>query len=1047
VIYDEPEEDESGDDESGDHRDGALDADVSNDSSQTTPEKDFCLPVFRQANVRGWPNHPDGGRGYPTGLHEALTRHWPADAHCTQYQSVVVERRLTWEVLDRAEALAEIGGAIVMRTLLFDVDHAGSHAAGGTGAGLSIDDWWLSELVKVQRLGTFVYRGRGGYRIVYLLRQPFRIRNRSDAAAWKTFYLCCVAYLQRVFGIVADPTDDWQRLFRLPHATRIKAGSKNETVKERDERDERNAAIPVDDYPTIGDPSAVAMWEATFTDQDKAVALTLKRKSETATVARRRTDANNDRATPVLNGAVNGHVDSGGTTGHEFSDVGHGLLFYLFAARGWIGAGLENGKFSILCPKDDEHTKRGLDGSTVLFLPHEGQEMGWVHCSHTGHGHDCWEVADVLAMFPLDEIEAARQAAGVRDRQAENRHLLAGTLHMLAERKAHSAAMSATAPKPVDVTVYGDTVAANDRHVAVRERSDAESAADYAGLHEDDESKQGLTNNPVLARTLNNIQVAKKTMATLASATQASGEPVATNGNQPAAAKPSSFEQATDPGDLPDEDKPQKGPTKAQLLVEIMRGVGIEFAHSPTGRAFAVLDGQAIGCDSKDFVSLCSAIYWQKYRSTIGKSTVEDVIRALTGICRETREIPVRVWRDTSRIVLDLGTSMLAVTDSGIQEVSDALFARPAGFLSLPEPVMPRSDSEAADWCEEMRGLLCLDRPRWVKCIAWLLGVLRGEHPYTILLIRAEQGSGKSTLAACLRRLIDPRRPIMTGAVREPRDLVIRAEHQHILLLDNISSLPGDISDALCRLSTGDGLETRSLYSDRDLAVFDVAAPVLITSVVDAVTRPDLLDRALMLDLPIRRSRRTDAEIMRDFEALRPRVLGALLHAVARGLGSSEVLIPDEVRMRAPAEFAARAAPALGIRAEEIVEAYLTSRGAAHDVLSEDPVVDAVLKWLAPGKEWTGVMGDLLMTLDRQRPLGRPSPRGWPESPRAMGAALCRLAPALRGFGVYHEPPVGRTGHDKDRLHVLRRDPVGPVPPQRPATAPDGAARSRSCKG
>jgi hypothetical protein len=58
---------------------------------------------------------------------------------------------------------------------------------------------------------------------------------------------------------------------------------------------------------------------------------------------------------------------------------------------------------------------------------------------------------------------------------------------------------------------------------------------------------------------------------------------------------------------------------------------------------------------------------------------------------------------------------------------------------------------------------------------------------------------------------------------------------------------------------------------------------VLLNSITDVATRPDLLERALLIrhpSIPPAR-RRTEAELSREFERARPRILGALLDAAS----------------------------------------------------------------------------------------------------------------------------------------------------------------------
>ncbi len=402
------------------------------------------------------------------------------------------------------------------------------------------------------------------------------------------------------------------------------------------------------------------------------------------------------------------------------------------------------------------------------------------------------------------------------------------------------------------------------------------------------------------------------------------------------------------------------------LLADILEARA-KLVRSPTGRPHALIGSTAYACDSEEFVGWCAAALWNDFRMTISKTTIEEVVRPLTHQ-RPTQPIPVRFGGDRTRITVDLGSSALAITSAGIAPAPEAVFARPAGSVSLPPPIVPRCPAEAAAALEDLRGELGVQRSVLVKCLAWLLAALRPCGPYPLLYLRGENGSGKSVLASGLRSLIDPRRPQLISLPKDPHNLAITAENMHVLGFNNVSHICGEMSDALCRLATGEGFVTRSLYSNRDLAVFEVCSPVLMTSIVDAATRPDLLDRALIADLPPRADRRTEEELDAALDALRPRVLGALLYAASHAMRGAEATVPAQVRMRQAALFAVRAAPALGLDAAEIVGAYLDSRAAARGVAAEDPVVEALLGHLVPGKTWAGTMGQLLNAAQREAP-------------------------------------------------------------------------------
>src|SRR5689334_19407197 len=85
---------------------------------------------------------------------------------------------------------------------------------------------------------------------------------------------------------------------------------------------------------------------------------------------------------------------------------------------------------------------------------------------------------------------------------------------------------------------------------------------------------------------------------------------------------------------------------------------------------------------------------------------------------------------------------------------------------------------------------------------------------------------------------------------KEARDLMIACTNSWVLALDNLSGLPIWLSDSLCRLATGGGFATRSLYTDDEETHFDAMRPIILNGIDDIATRSDLLDRSVILRLP-----------------------------------------------------------------------------------------------------------------------------------------------------------------------------------------------------
>jgi hypothetical protein len=265
-----------------------------------------------------------------------------------------------------------------------------------------------------------------------------------------------------------------------------------------------------------------------------------------------------------------------------------------------------------------------------------------------------------------------------------------------------------------------------------------------------------------------------------------------------------------------------------------------------------------------------------------------------------------------------------------------------------------------------------------------------------------------------VRALVDPSAaPLRTTPCNE-HDLYIAADNAHVIALDNISTLPPWLSDALCRLSTGGGFSTRTLYETREEELFEGMKPVILNGITDVVSRPDLLDRAIVVALPpiLDEERRPEAELWEEFEQARPAILASLFDAVSGALRSAEdVRLEGMPRMADFAIWATAAEESLGWVAGAFMAAYSGNRQEAADsALDADPVAVAVLEFMADRDQWVGSATELWTTLGELVDEGVRKTKAWPGAPNALISKLKRLAPTLRGVDIeYGEVRSGRS--------------------------------------
>ena len=304
---------------------------------------------------------------------------------------------------------------------------------------------------------------------------------------------------------------------------------------------------------------------------------------------------------------------------------------------------------------------------------------------------------------------------------------------------------------------------------------------------------------------------------------------------------------------------------------------------------------------------------------------------------------------------------------------------------------------------------------------AWLLATFRNHGPYPVLVLMGEHGTAKSTFSEILRGLVDPNTAALRTLPRDDRDLFIAASNGFVLAFDNLSALKEWISDALCRLATGGGYGTRQLHTDQDEVLFDAQRPVILNGIEDFVTRPDLADRAIFLTLePIgEEKRRSEAELWAEFEAECPRILGALLDAVATGLKR----LPETRLERLPrmADFAlwVAACETTLWPAGTFSSAYCGNRDEVIDnVIEADPVASAVRSLMATRSQWEGTATALLAALSQKAGEKVTQSTDWPKSANVLSGRLRRAATFLRQTGI--EIARDREGHRRNRKITIR---------------------------
>jgi hypothetical protein len=327
-------------------------------------------------------------------------------------------------------------------------------------------------------------------------------------------------------------------------------------------------------------------------------------------------------------------------------------------------------------------------------------------------------------------------------------------------------------------------------------------------------------------------------------------------------------------------------------------------------------------------------------------------------------------------------------------------FRRAPGMLALPVPRGGGSLDEIGEF------LNVKSADDMVLMLTWITAAMRPKGPFPVLALHGEHGSCKSTAARVIRWLVDPSTaPLSSADKMDERDLVICAHNSWVISLDNLSRLDAWLSDALCRLATGGGLRTRTLYTDAEETILDAQRPIIINGIENVATRGDLVDRSVTIYFNpiVPEQRREESEFWATFAQARPRIFGAVLDAVVSGLRHIESGVKLERKPRM-ADFAvwgvAEEAP-LGFAPGAFITAYTKNRTDANSLaLESSPVAGAIMQMMAVSTAWSGTATELLQRLAsfageaaRQK--------GWPADGARLRKALPRLTPNLREAGIH----------------------------------------------
>lgn len=431
----------------------------------------------------------------------------------------------------------------------------------------------------------------------------------------------------------------------------------------------------------------------------------------------------------------------------------------------------------------------------------------------------------------------------------------------------------------------------------------------------------------------------------------------------------------------------------------------LKLFRDPDGTAYARVGARRImRIDSVEF-----ADWLRRTAYASGVTASQEQINLVVGIARahayETvEEVHLRVARMDDIIYVDLCDAddrVLVISANGIKVIEGDVECPVVFRRSKQLPIEMATGS-----IEDIRAMVNMDDDQFVVFMACAVKMFFPDTPSPIVNLVGEYGSAKTSTTRVLRSLIDPVSAMVAPGSEKPDDVLIRAWHNYVLTLENMSDLT-KLSDTLCGITTGMGFEVRQLFTNGDLFSIWVRRPVIVNGIDPSKYAADLISRMVEIELERPEQRMLESEFERKLSDSAPRMFMGAVGLVVEVLKVLPQIDPHEfaenVRL---AEFGAigeATARVLGKEPGWFVELMVEAQNIAQDEAADDSAtmqaLNAMQEPIARAGKFWGTPQELLLELHKAAEAIDMSTARLPVTAATLSRELNQLKPSLRKRG------------------------------------------------
>lgn len=414
-------------------------------------------------------------------------------------------------------------------------------------------------------------------------------------------------------------------------------------------------------------------------------------------------------------------------------------------------------------------------------------------------------------------------------------------------------------------------------------------------------------------------------------------------------------------------------------------------------------------CNSSTIKELLAFQFYKIKGKSVGSDVIKTAISTLEGKAKfEGNKIKLdnRVALINDELWCDLTNKdwqVVKITDESWSVVSDPpiIFKR---FSHQDKQVLPARNGNAELLLKYVN---VKNQEHKLLLMVYLISCFIPDFPHPALIIFGSQGSAKSTLSKLLRRIIDPSLLEVVNLPKEQKELIQKLDHHYFTFFDNVSYISEEMSDSFCKAITGSGFSKRVLYTDDDDMIYSFMRCIGINGISVVATRPDLLERSLIVELDRidESDRKQETEIYEDFNKNLPLIMGGIFDVLVKTLKIKPTIKLEKLpRMADFMVWGCAIAEALGYTKEEFINAYSNNINDQTKIaLNDNSVALAIMLLMKNRDKWSGTATELLNELNRQDVWMDGYGTNFPKAPNTLTRKLNELRVNLRSIGIIYE--------------------------------------------